>query len=129
MLGAKLRARQNMPEIFSLPGMLYAKILRPPAHGARLMDFDLSEAKQVNGVQIIQEGDFVAVLHKYPDVAELALSKIKAKFDKPESDLDEINIFDHLLKVAPEGTVLAKDGNLQKGEQESRSLFEEDLFE
>jgi nicotinate dehydrogenase subunit B len=108
-----------------LPGMLYAKILRPTAHGAKLIDVDLSEAKNVEDAQVVREGDFIAVLHKYPDVAELALSKIKAKFDKPVSDLDEKNIFDHLLKVAPEGRVVAKDGDLQKGKSEAKALFEE----
>ncbi len=108
-----------------LPGMLYAKILRPPAHGATLIDVDLSEAKQIKDVQIIKEGDFVAVLHKYPDVAEAALSKIKAKYSKVESDIDDKNIFDHLLKVAPEGKVVVKDGNLQTGENGSKAIFEE----
>lgn len=108
-----------------LPGMLYAKILRPPAHVAKLIDVDLSEAKKVKDVQVIKEGDFIAVLHKYPDVAEIALSKIKAKFDKPKSELDDKSIFDHLLKVAPEGKVVAKDGDLQKGENEARTIFEQ----
>jgi nicotinate dehydrogenase subunit B len=108
-----------------LPGMLYAKILRPPAHGAKLIDADLSEAKKVEGVQVIKEGDFVAVLHKHPDVADLALSKIKAKFDTPKSDLNDKNIFDHLLKVAPQGRVVAKDGDLQAGASGAKTVVEE----
>jgi isoquinoline 1-oxidoreductase len=108
-----------------LPGMLHAKILRPPAHGAKLIDVDLSEAKQVKDVQIIREGDFVAVLHKYPDMAEAALSKIKAKYSKVESGIDDKNIFDHLVKVAPEGKIVVKDGNLQAGENGSKAIFEE----
>jgi len=107
-----------------LPGMLHARILRPPAHGAKLVDADLSEAKQVKDVQVVREGDFIAVLHKYPDVAEIALSKIKVKFDKPASDLDEKTIFDHLLKVAPEGKVVATEGNLQTGEHEATAILE-----
>jgi nicotinate dehydrogenase subunit B len=102
-----------------LPEMLYAKILRPPAHNAKLIDADVSEARQMKGVQVIQEGDFVAVVHKYQDMAELALSKIKSKFDKPPADLNDKNIFDHLLKVAPEGRVLSKAGDLQKGETDA----------
>ena len=112
-----------------LPGMFYARILRPPAHGAKLIDVDLSEARQVKDVQVIKDGDFVAVLHTYPDVAEMALAKIKAKFDAPKSDLDEKNIFDHLLKVAPSGNVVAKDGNLQAGEQAAATIVEESYFD
>jgi isoquinoline 1-oxidoreductase len=107
------------------PGMLYAKILRPPAHGAKLVDVDLSEAKQMKDVLVFKEGDFVAVLHQHPDVAEMALSKIKAKFDKPQTDLDDKDIFDYLLKVAPEGRVVTKDGDLQKGESEAKAIVEE----
>ena len=107
------------------PGMLYAKILRPPAHGAKLVDVDLSEAKQMKDVLVFKEGDFVAVLHQHPDVAEMALSKIKAKFDKPQTDLDDKNIFDYLLKVAPEGRVVTKDGDLQRGESEAKAIVEE----
>ncbi len=120
----KVTGKAKYAADIQLPGMLYAKILRPPAHGAKLIDVDLSEAKRVKGVQVVRDGDFIAVLHEYPDAAELALSKVKAKFDKPRSDLDEKTIFDHLLKVAPEGVALAKDGDLQKGGQESGALFD-----
>jgi len=108
-----------------LPGMVYAKILRPPAHGAKLLDVDLSEAEKVYDVQILREGDFVAVLHPYPDGAEKALAKIKARFDQPEADIDEGNIFAHLLKVAPAGEVVSRDGDLQQGESRTATLFEE----
>ncbi len=106
------------------PDMLYAKILRPPAHDAKLVDIDLSEAKQVEGTVVVQERDLVAVLHKYPDVAEKALSKIKSKYEKPASDLDEKTIFDHLLKVAPEGKVSSASGDVQKGKHESEASVE-----
>jgi nicotinate dehydrogenase subunit B len=111
-----------------LPGMLHARILRPPAHDSKLMSADISEAKQVDGAQVIKEGDFVAVLHKYPDVADAALSKIKAKFETPKSDLNDKNIFDHLLKVAPAGKLVAKDGNLQAGESGAKTLVEATYF-
>lgn len=108
-----------------LPGMLYARILRPPSHDARLVDVDLSAAQQIEGVQVIRDGDLIAVLHKYPDVAEQALEKIKAKFDVPDSSLDENTIFDHLLKVAPEGEVVAESGSVMDGEKEASVIIEQ----
>lgn len=107
-----------------LPGMLYAKILRPPAHGAKIIDVDLSGAKRVPGTQVVQEGDFIAVLHPYPDTAELALGKIKARFDTPASDLTDAGIFDHLLKVAPEGKVVAANGDVQQGSEAAATVVE-----
>jgi nicotinate dehydrogenase subunit B len=111
-----------------LPGMLYAKILRPPAHGATLKEVDLTEANKVKDAKIIREGDFVAVLHAHPDVAETALSKIKATFDLPQTALDDKNIFDHLLKVAPEGKAVATLGDLQAGAQGANEIVEETYF-
>ena len=111
-----------------LPDMLYARVLRPPAHDSKLISADISEAKQVDGVQVIKEGDFIAVLHKYPDVADAALSKIQAKFETPKTDLDDKNIFDHLLKVAPEGKVVANNGDLKAGESAAKALVDATYF-
>jgi len=108
-----------------LPGMLYAKILRPPAHGAKLLEVDLSEANKTTGVRIVRDGDFVAVLHNNPDIAEYALAKIKSKFDNPTSVLTDKNIFVHLLNVAPEGKTIAQEGDLEKGKRESGSIIAE----
>ncbi|HTX20015.1 MAG TPA: molybdopterin cofactor-binding domain-containing protein [Bacteroidota bacterium] len=111
-----------------LPGMLYAKILRPPAHGAKLISADLSEAKKVDGVQVVKDGDFIAVIHKFPDVAEAALGKIEAKFSPFEDHLDDKNIFEHFLKVADEGKVIAKTGDLPAGEKESSATFDQTYY-
>lgn len=107
-----------------LPGMLHARILRPPAHGARLVSVNLSEAEKLEGVRIVRDGDLIAVLHPQPDLAEAALLKIKAEFKRPKSHLDEKTIFDHLLKVAPAGSVLENGGNLKIGEREAKGRFD-----
>lgn len=111
-----------------IPGMLYAKVLRPPAHGAKLLEVDLSEARKTPGVRIVQEKDLVAVLHELPDVAEAALGKVKAKFDIPPSTPDEISIFDHLLKVAPAGRSVQNGGDLKAGESASKEIIESTYF-
>jgi nicotinate dehydrogenase subunit B len=108
-----------------IPGMLYASILRPPAHGAKLLAVDLSAAEQIKDVHIVRDGDMIAVLHEQPDVAAEALSKIKAQFDKPKSDLTEQNIFDHLLTVAGDGEIIAREGDIAKGESVTKTFFDE----
>lgn len=107
-----------------VPGMLYARILRPPAHDARLVSADLSEAEKAEGVRVVRDGDLIAVLHPQPDVAEAAFLKIKAEFEQPKSDLDDKTIFDHLLKVAPAGSVLGSGGNLKTGERKAKLRFD-----
>ena len=107
-----------------IPGMLYAKILRPPAHDAKMNSVDVSPAKKIPGVQVVQNDDMIAVLHELPDVADDALFRIKTKFDVPESNLDDKNIYEHLLSVAPSASVLASGGDLEAGRKESVKTVE-----
>jgi len=107
------------------PGMLHARILRPPAHGAKLISADTSGAREIEGVQVVQDGDLVAVLHEYPDLAEKALARIKSQYDRPEAGVDDKTIFDHLLKVAPQGQTVAEAGNLVEGETAAHFVVEE----
>jgi nicotinate dehydrogenase subunit B len=106
------------------PGMLYARILRPPAHGARRISVDTSGVKKIEGVQVIQDGDLIAVLHQDPELAAEAVKQIRAQFEKAQSTVDDKTIFDHLLSVAPEGEITAEGGNLPEGESESDLVVE-----
>jgi isoquinoline 1-oxidoreductase len=107
-----------------LPGMMYASILRPPAHGARLRKVDTSGAKAVKGITVIEEGDLIAVLHENPDTAAAALLKITTEFTPSPSELNDRNIFEHLEKVAPAGSIESKSGDLAAGRQAAAEIFE-----
>lgn len=98
-----------------LPGMLHARILRPPAHGALLQEADTSAAGSFEGARVVREGDFIAVLHERPDLAEKAASLIKARFAPPAPGLNDRTIYDHLLKTAPPPRLVAESGNVEEG--------------
>jgi len=112
-----------------LPGMLYAKILRPPAHGAKLKRADTSGARKVDGVRLVEDGDLIAVLHELPDVAQDALGRINAKFDLPPPMLTDQNIHEHLLRVAPKGEVTARAGNVDKARKLADRMIETRYFD
>jgi isoquinoline 1-oxidoreductase len=111
-----------------LPGLLHARILRPPAHGAKLRTIDLSGAEKSEGARVTKDGDLVAVLHGSFDLAEEALSKVKAAWDVPEATIDDETIYEHLVKVAPPGEVVEEKGNLEEGKKLAASVFEESYF-
>ena len=100
-----------------LPGMLHARIIRPPALGARLKSADTRAAEKLPGVRVIREQDLIAVLHERPDKADEALSLVKAEFDAPSPGPDDKTIFDHLVKNAPPLQVVAEKGSLSDGEK------------
>ena len=110
-----------------VPGMLYARILRPPAHGAKMIKLDTSETEKIKGAQVIQDNDLVAVLHECRDIAEMGLSRIKVQFDTPLDGLNNTNIFSHLRKSASEGeaapVTVTEAGNLETGKSEAVHTF------
>lgn len=108
-----------------LPGMLYARILRPPAHGAKMKSVDTSAVQQIEGAVLVKRGDMVAVLHEAPDMAKQALNRVRAEFDSPNVEVDDQSIFEHLLKVAPDGSVVEEGGSLETGVQQSSQIYEE----
>jgi isoquinoline 1-oxidoreductase len=83
-----------------LPGMFYARILRPPAHGATLVRLDAAAAEKMPGVTVVKRDDLVAVLHADPETAARALEALKAEWKKPEAAVDNETIFDHIVKFA-----------------------------
>src|ERR1017187_10482049 len=121
----KVTGKAQFAGDFRAPDMLYARLLRQPAHGAKLKSVDTAAAKALPGIQVVQEGDLVAVLHALPDVAEAALEKIKAEFDVPEPTVNDKTIFDHLLKTDPQGRVVAEEGDLAEGRKLAGKSFQQ----
>ena len=121
---AKVTGKAQFAGDIRIPGMLHARILRPPVHGAKLKSVDTSDLREDKEIKIVQERDLIAVLHLYPDVAEQALSKIKATFNVPEAKVNPKTIFKHLVSMAPEGEVVTQGGNVNEGERDARETFE-----
>ena len=63
-----------------LPGMVYGKILRAPAKGATLISIDVSKAKAIPNVEVVQEGDFIGVTAPTGRFANIALAMIDTKW-------------------------------------------------
>ena len=107
-----------------LPNMLYAKVLRPPFHGATLKSVDVSKAQNIENTIVIQKNDLIAVLHRDPELAENALNSISAKWNSFTPEVDNQSIFDHLKKSAPDGRV-----HIEKGDPNSAYVSAEKKVE
>jgi nicotinate dehydrogenase subunit B len=62
---------------FHSPGLLHARLLRPPAHGATLARVDTSDAAKLDGVTVVNQDGIVAVLHADPEAAEAEVKGVK----------------------------------------------------
>lgn len=124
----KVTGRARYAADITFPGMLHACLVRPPAHGARLLDVDTTAAEKIPGIRVVRDGEFVAVLHADRDTAERALALLKPRFSPVPAGLNDRTIFDHLLKTAPPPQVLAESGSLADGEKASTTVVEETYF-
>jgi isoquinoline 1-oxidoreductase len=122
---AKVTGAAQYAADIRLPKMVYARILRPPAHGAKLLNVDTSAAEKLPEVQVVKGDDLIAVLHPRPDGAADALAAIKASFDLPKTGIDDQTIYDHLVKHAPAAEIAGQAGDLAKGEKASAQILEE----
>ncbi len=120
----KVTGRTKYTGDIRLPGMVYARVLRPPVHGARLKSADTSGAEKISGLQVIREGDFIAVLHSLPDVAASAIETIRAEWDSPESKVDGDTIYRHMAGNVLQGEEITVQGEVEKGKSLSRKTFE-----
>ncbi len=108
-----------------LPDMQYGKVLRPPAHGAKLKSLDVSAAKTIQGASVLQEGDFIAVVHPLPDMAQKALGLIKAEYEIPDPKVDDKTIFEQLANTPSRDNIVERKGDLAEGEKSAVIRFDE----
>ncbi len=96
-----------------LPGMLYARILRPPMHGATPKSIDVSKARAMEGITVVEEKDLVAVLHADPEIAEKALATITAEWNRPATAaFDTESVGDYFVANAAPGDVREPRGDV-----------------
>ena len=124
----KVTGRAHYAADIRVPGLLYARILRPPAHGAALKSLDVSGAEKIAGVRVVRDDDLIAVLHAHPATAVAALAAVKAEWDVSDTGLDDTNIFAHLEKSAPAPRIAAQGGDLAVGAKAAAVSFDETYY-
>jgi CO/xanthine dehydrogenase Mo-binding subunit len=75
---------------FTLPNMLHARVIRPPAIGAKLTEVDEASIKDLSGVRVVRIKDFLAVIADDEWTAVRASRALRAQWSAwsglPEQD-------------------------------------------
>jgi nicotinate dehydrogenase subunit B len=87
----------------SRPGMLYGKVLRPPAVGATLLSADTIKAEGREGVRVVHDGDFVAVAAPSAYAATRALAEVHAEW-KTTPQPSSKHLFEYLKENSDSGS-------------------------
>lgn len=112
-----------------MEGRVYARVLRPPSHHVELLAVDYSEAEKMDGVEVVRNGDLIAVLHELPDMAEKALATIKAEYTVDDKEVDDESIFEHLFNAEGNTREREKEGELGEGEELADIIVESEFHD
>ncbi|MDR3633850.1 MAG: molybdopterin-dependent oxidoreductase [Isosphaeraceae bacterium] len=98
-------------------GMLYGKVLRPPAYQAKLESIDASAAESVGGATLVRDGEFVGVVAPDEHAAARAVRALNARW-KTTSQPSDAELFRVLKAPAGEargGSSRAQTGSIEDG--------------
>lgn len=112
-----------------IPGMVFARILRPPSHAAKLKSVDYSDAEKTTGTKVVKDGDFIAVLNENRDKADEAIVKIKAEYTFSEIAVNDKTIYDFMLKADSSASVVRSVGNIEDGIKQSEKVFDSEFHD
>jgi isoquinoline 1-oxidoreductase len=89
-----------------------------------MKNLDTSGAEKMEGVLVIKQDDLIAVLHENPDIADDALTQIRAEFESVPAEPTHETIFDHIVRSVTESDTVGEGGNLEEGRKLSEVITE-----
>jgi len=107
---AKCTGRHVYVHDFALPGMLHARVIRPPAIGATLVEVDDSSVRAIPDVAVVRAGSFLAVVAPDEWAAVRAATALKATWTDARTlpGSDGLDRWTRAAEVEREQTVTAR---------------------
>jgi nicotinate dehydrogenase subunit B len=106
-----------------LPGMLHARVVRPPGYGARLAQLDVTNIEKMTGVvKVLRDGNFLAVVayREFQAVKAMRALSLAARWQESESLPKQARLHETLLGLPAQDQVIFDKHELSG--QPSRSL-------
>jgi nicotinate dehydrogenase subunit B len=113
-LPGKLTGVPSFVQDMKLPGMVFARVVRPPRYGAKLLSLDETAARSIPGVvAVVRDGNFLAVAAKREEQAIAARNALAsgASWSNDSVLLPDISdLRDELHKLRAETIVVGSTG-------------------
>jgi nicotinate dehydrogenase subunit B len=100
----KVTGTHTYMQDFRVPGMVHARVVRPPAIGAALESVDESSIKGIKGARIVRQSSFLAVVAESEWGAVKAARQLRATWTKWEGLPEPAKLWEHVR-----ATKIAKD--------------------
>ena len=82
------------------PGMVHARMVRPPVAGATIQSIDESSIKNIPGARVVRENNFLAVVADKEWDAVKALQQLKVQWSSSKPPfIDQAALYEHIRKA------------------------------
>lgn len=92
----KVTGKFTYMQDFRVAGMMHGRVIRPPAFGAKLESVDESSVKNIPGVRVVKENNFLGVVASSEWNAVRAARQLKAQWSKSETLPDQAKLWEHV---------------------------------
>jgi nicotinate dehydrogenase subunit B len=128
-LPAKLTGEPSYLQDIRLPGMVFARVVRPPRYGAKLLSIDEAAVRSLPGVvAVVRNGDFLAVAAKREEQAIAARNVMAsaARWSDDTAQLPDIgNLRGELKKLRAETIVVGTAGQSEPAPDQAKRISAE----
>ena len=98
-----------------VPGMVHARLVRPPSPTSHLVSIDENAVKDIPGlIQVVQRGNFIGVLAEREEQAIQAARQLKVEWQETDIYPRRQDLFTALRSQPTEDSVLIDQGDLEK---------------
>ena len=128
---AMVRGQEVFVQDLRFPGMVHARVVRPPSYTAKLASFNDAELKKSPDLlKLIHKGSFLGVLAKDEYQAMLLMEKAKAlaKWDAPQRLPANINLKEYLKTLPADVETHEEKGDTETSLKQSESLLSASFF-
>ena len=119
-LPAKFSGQRSFIQDLEVPGMLHARLVRPPNLKTRLISLDESSVADVAGlVKVVQRGSFIGVVAEREEQAVLAAKKLEVVWQEAPAFPAMADLYTALRAQSSQDKVLFEKGYIDEALQQS----------
>ena len=113
-LPLKVMGRHRFIHDLKVPGMLHARLVRPPNPAAKLVSLDEGSLKNIPGlVKVFHQGNFIAVVTEREEQAIRAAQQLKVEWQQTAVYPDMQGLFTALRNQPTEDSLLLEKGDFE----------------
>jgi nicotinate dehydrogenase subunit B len=114
-LPAKVTGRPHFIHDLEIPGMLHARLVRPPNPAAKLVSIDEDSVNHIRGlVKVFQSGNFIGVVTEREEQAIQAARQLKVEWQETAAYPRMQDLFTSLRNQPTENSLLVEQGDFKK---------------